>query len=171
MQTVSREALAHAVQTVWMWRRSRRLEGSEEAGYDILIQAPGFPTVIHWNSDVIEAVDLYCKISGAEFEAVSVEIAPEKSAPPPPPPPVEVPVWDKATVKPTTDGWNIYTATGKLLATVDVCGRGDEELYDLSGEPLMWRCQIVDAGVSLYGTTAQAAIDRAREWLQQKWCL
>jgi hypothetical protein len=28
MQTVSREALAHAVQTVWMWRRSRRLEGS-----------------------------------------------------------------------------------------------------------------------------------------------
>jgi hypothetical protein len=76
-QPVSSQALAHAVQTEWQWRRRRRLEwGSLEAGYQIQVSAPGLRPVVYWNSDMIEAVDLYCKVSGATFDSVSVELVP-----------------------------------------------------------------------------------------------
>lgn len=75
---VTNQALNQAIQTIWQWRRKKRLEWkSVEAGYQIKVSAPGLRPVTYWNSDVIEAVDIYCKISGAAFDVVSVELVPD----------------------------------------------------------------------------------------------
>ena len=73
--------------------------------------------------------------------------------------PPEAPVWDGATVRPDSYGWNVYNADGDLLASVAL------------GKGAAWHCDLVVSSDAFDGETPQAAVDSARAWMRKRWCL